>query len=68
MGLTAFATKAIDVVLDVIRVALAALLQAKASLFSLSSLIYLMAFDCFHPSTSTKMSSAAIPRTMKITS
>ena len=68
MGLKAFAKKATEVVLEVVAVALAALLKEYASLILMSPLINLMFSLCLQASTKTKMSSAAIPNTMKITS
>lgn len=61
------AIKATEVVLDVTAIALTALLNEYAILrltsFYRSSILAL----CLHPSMNTNMSSAAIPKTMKIT-
>jgi len=54
------------VVEEVVAVALAALLNENASLLFLSEPIVLLYLVYSYPSTSTKMSSAAIPRTMNI--
>ena len=66
IGLNAFAKNAAPVVLEVVRVALAALLKANANLFLSSLQISLLVALCRHPSMNTKISSAAIPSTMKI--
>lgn len=67
MGLMTFAMKATEVVLDVTAIALAALLKEYAILFSKSSLSIGMFSLYLHPSVNTKMSSASIPSTMKMT-
>ena len=67
IGLKTLAKKATDVVLDVTAVALAALLNEYASLLYLSSAISLKQILCLQASTNTKISSAAIPSTMKMT-
>ena len=68
IGLKTLAMNATEVVLDVTAIALTDLLQAYAILSFLSSLKNLGAtFSlCLHASMNTKMSSAAIPRTMNI--
>ena len=66
IGLKALAKKAAAVVLDVVKVALAALLNAYASLFRLSLQINLFVALWRQPSINTNMSSAAIPSTIKI--
>lgn len=64
--LKALAKKETAVVLEVAAVALAALLKENAILLLMSFLIYGISPLNRYPSTKTKISSAAIPRTMKI--
>ena len=62
----AVAMKAIAVVREVMRIALAALRQAYAICFSLSPLIFLSRPAACHASVKTNTSSAATPITMNI--
>ena len=64
----AFARNATHVVLDVTKIAPKARLKVKAILSFSSFAIYAWSLDCFQASQKTKMSSAAIPSTMKIVS
>ena len=65
IGLKALAKKATEVVLEVTAIALTALFHAYDILcFVSNSLINLL---CLHASMNTKISSAAIPSTIKIT-
>ena len=66
IGLAILAMKATEVVLDVTAIALAALLNAYAILFSKSSFNNGICALYLHPSMNTNISSAAIPSTMKI--
>jgi len=66
IGLSVFDKNATAVVLEVTAIALTALFQAYDILIFLSPLKISMQALCLHASMNTKMSSAAIPRTMKI--
>jgi len=68
IGENTLAKKATDVVLDVIKVALPALLNEYASLLFSSPFSIGMCALCLQASMNTKISSAAIPKTIKITS
>ena len=67
IGLRVFAKKATDVVLEVTAMALTALFQAYDILIFLSPLYTSIQALYLHASIKTKMLSAAIPRTMNIT-
>ena len=66
IGLNPVAKNATAVELDVTAVALAALLNAKDSLLLILPEIYFKPCEYLHPSTNTNISSAAIPRIIKI--
>ena len=66
IGFIAFAKNAAEVVLEVVAVAREALRKEQASLLLISLPIYLLLALWRQPSMKTKMSSAAMPKTMKM--